>query len=317
MAENPNQPQEYDSEVLRTSAVLGGTASASTDKVILGGIEGVKWRLGIGNLSNHPYSIDQKIAALKDALNYGQAGLELVIQALKNESWQIHQAAYVLLEKYAKTKTEPALVQYSSRLAKELIKCYDAGERNFMGTHLSQAYLPWVELSEINLSQANLSEAYLNRANLSGADLSEANLSKVNLISGDLSEANLNGANLSQAYMHRADLSGASLIGANLRGTDLSQADLSGANLSGANLSEVTLSWANLSEANLSRANLSRANLVGAKFTSLDLSEANLSGAKLTGVNLNEANLVGAYYNDETDFPIGFTSYGQIKKLPQ
>ena len=312
MAENPNQPKGYDSEVLRTSAVLGGTASASTGKVILGGIEGVKWRLGIGNLSNHPYSVEQKIAALKDALNYGQAGLELVIQALKNESWQIHQAAYVLLEKYAKTKAEPALLQYTSRLAKELVKCYDAGERNFTGANLSHAYLPWVDLSDVNFREANLSEAYLNRANLTGADLSQANLSKVNLISGDLSEANLNGANLSQAYLHKADLSRASLIGANLRGGDLTQA-----NLSRANLSEVTLSWANLNETNLSRANLSKANLVGAKFTSLDLSEANLSGAKLKGVNLTEANLLGAYYNDETDFPIGFTGYGQIRKLSQ
>jgi uncharacterized protein YjbI with pentapeptide repeats len=40
-----------------------------------------------------------------------------------------------------------------------------------------------------------------------------------------------------------------------------------------------------------------------------------LRGAKLSGVNLNEANLEGAYYNDETDFPIGFRAYSQLIKL--
>jgi uncharacterized protein YjbI with pentapeptide repeats len=57
-----------------------------------------------------------------------------------------------------------ALLQYSSRLAAELLKCYAAGERNFKGVNLSGVYLPWVVLSEADLSKANLSEAYLSRA---------------------------------------------------------------------------------------------------------------------------------------------------------
>ncbi len=299
-----NQPKEDD-------AVLGGNAPAYSG-VVLGGIEGVKWRFGRAESSGCPASIEQRIAALKDALNYGQAGLDFVIQALNDESWHIHQAAYSLLYAHSSNKVKASLLQYSSRLAKELLKCYEAGERNFKEANLSGLYLPWAVLSEANLTKANLSEAYLNRAYLGGADLSEANLSKVNLIGGDVSEANLNRANLSQAYLNKANLSQATLIGANLRG-----ADLSAVNLSGANLSEVTLTWTNLSETNLIGANLSRANLVGAKFTSLDLSEANLSGAKLKGLNLNDANLHGAYYNDETDFPIGFRAYTQLIKLPQ
>jgi uncharacterized protein YjbI with pentapeptide repeats len=279
MTENLNQPNKDD-------AVLGGNAPAFSG-VVLGGIEGVKWRLGMGESPVQSNSIEQKIAALNDALNYGQAGLDLVIQALEDAEWHIHQAAYSLLTAHSDNNVKQALLQYSSRLAAELLKCYEAGERNFQGVNLSGAYLPWVVLSE-------------------------ANLSKVNLVGGDLSEAYLNGANLSQAYLNKANLSYAELIGANLRG-----ADLSNANLGVTDLSEATLTWTNLSETNLSSANLSGANLVGAKFTNLDLSRADLSGAKLNGVNLNEANLDGAYYNDETDFPIGFRAYSQLIKLPE
>lgn len=299
MAENPNQPKAHD-------AILGGNSPAYSG-LVLGGIEGVRWRFGRGESSGCSASIEPRIAALKDALKYGQAGIDFLIQALDDESWHIHQSAYSFLDSHSGNTVKQALLQYSRRLAKEFLKCYGAGERNFKEANLSGVYLPWAELSEVILSKANLSEAYLNRAYLSAADLSEANLSKVNLTDSDLSEANLNGANLSQAYLNKANLSQASLNGANLRGTDLSSA-----NLSHTNLSQATLTWTNLSETNLSGANLSRANLVGAKFTTLDLSEANLSGAKLHGVNLDEANLDGAYYNDETDFPIGFRGYGQL-----
>ena len=304
MPENPNQPKDYD-------AVIGGNAPAYSG-LVLGGIEGVKQRLCVGDLPSHIYSIEQRIAALKDALNYGKAGLDLVIQALNDAEWHIHQAAYSLLNSYSENHVKQALLQYSSRLAKELLNGYEIGKCNFEGANLSGVYLPWVVLSEVNLSKANLSEAYLKQVYLSGADLGDANLSKVNLTDGELSEANLNGANLSQAYLNKANLAQATLIRTNLR-----SADLSDANLSNTNLSEATLSWTNLRGTNLSGANLSGANLVGAKFISLDLREANLSGAKLTGVNLDEANLDRAYYNDETDFPIGFRAYSQLIQLLQ
>ncbi|MEW6497186.1 MAG: pentapeptide repeat-containing protein [Cyanobacteriota bacterium] len=302
MTNHPNQPKQDD-------AVLGGNAPAYSG-LVLGGIEGVKWRLGRSESSGSPASIEQKIAALNDALKYGQAGLDLVIQALEDESWHIHQAAYSLLNSYSANNVKQSLVQYKSRLAQELQKCYEAGERNFPRASLNGLYLPWAVLSEVNFTEANLSEAYLNRAYLIEADLTQADLSKINLTGGDLSEAILNRANLNQAYLNKANLSQATLIEANLR-----SADLSAANLSETNLSAAKLSWANLSETNLSGANLSGANLVGAKFPGSDLSGVDLRGAKLNGVNLNEANLAGAYYNDETDFPVGFGGYSQLIKL--
>src|SRR3569832_579774 len=107
-----NQPQEDD-------AVLGGNAPAYSG-VVLGGLEGVKWRFGRGGSPNHSYSIEQRIAALNDALNYGQAGLDFIIQALNDESWYIHQTAYSLLNTHSAPNVKATLLQYSSRLAKEL-----------------------------------------------------------------------------------------------------------------------------------------------------------------------------------------------------
>ena len=60
-------PREYD-------AVKGGENLPPGDAVILGGIEGVKHRFGNSDL-------EVRIAALKEAWNYGYKGLELIIRA--------------------------------------------------------------------------------------------------------------------------------------------------------------------------------------------------------------------------------------------
>lgn len=262
MAEYLHEPREDD-------AVLGSQTITSVGDAVLGGIAGVKWRLNRA-LSENPNSLEPKITALYEAVNYGQAGFDLLIQALDDDSWQIHQTAYALLAKYPTPSAESALVKYKSILAPKLINCYQAGDRNFSGANLAEICLQWADLSEANCQQANLSGAYLNRADLIGTDLSQANL----------------------------------------RGVDLSKA-----NLSEANLSQAIISWANLSEANLSQANLSGANLVNSNLSGSNLTQANLAGAKLKGVNLTNANLTDAYYNDDTDFPIGFKDYDQMIKL--
>lgn len=61
-----NQPREYD-------VVLGGGNQAPVDGVVLGGIEGIKRRWETAN-------IQQKTIALSEALKYGDAGLDFVIQ---------------------------------------------------------------------------------------------------------------------------------------------------------------------------------------------------------------------------------------------
>jgi hypothetical protein len=95
MADNPIQPRKYDSEAytlrdafspsaatasqtlratLGASGVLGGQVPSGS--AVLGGVEAVKRRLASAVEK-------QRIAALKEALKYGEAGLDLVIQAVE------------------------------------------------------------------------------------------------------------------------------------------------------------------------------------------------------------------------------------------
>lgn len=98
MTENPNQPTQYD-------AVQGGQAPPPSSGVILGGIEGVKRRLA------SPVA-RARIAALSEALNYGEAGLNLVLQILTFESGQLQQAAQSLLfQKRAEPRVKQRLLE--------------------------------------------------------------------------------------------------------------------------------------------------------------------------------------------------------------
>jgi uncharacterized protein YjbI with pentapeptide repeats len=147
------------------------------------------------------------------------------------------------------------------RNAKELLRRYAAGERDF---------------HDANLSGADLRIADLSGARLSGADLREADLTDANLRTANLRTANLSGAKLGGADLTDANLSGARLSRANL-----SRAYLIGTKLGGAHLAEAQFFQANLSFADLGRANLSGANLGGASLIDADLRGADLRGARL------------------------------------
>lgn len=99
MAEHPNQPREYD-------AVKGGENISPINAAVLGGLAGIKKRLLSAVL-------EQRITALPDALNYGQAGLELVIQALNDSSEQVQRAAYLLLRRREETNVSEALRSFN------------------------------------------------------------------------------------------------------------------------------------------------------------------------------------------------------------
>ena len=91
MPEETRQPRPDD-------AVLGGAPVDLSSAAILGGIEGVKLSLQSGNES-------ARLTALPKALNYGEAGLDLVINALEDPDLKLK--AYQLLRK----KTEPRVSQ--------------------------------------------------------------------------------------------------------------------------------------------------------------------------------------------------------------
>jgi hypothetical protein len=99
---HPQQPREYD-------AVLGGNSLSPEGAAVLGGIEGVKLRL------KNPDST-VRIAALEQALNYGEEGLDLVIAGLKDESWDVEYAAYSLLKSQTEARAEQAVVNFNANL---------------------------------------------------------------------------------------------------------------------------------------------------------------------------------------------------------
>ncbi|MEH1796880.1 HEAT repeat domain-containing protein [Nostoc sp.] len=98
MTNNQNQPGEFD-------AVLGGEAPPPVQGVVLGGIEGVKRRLSSSN-------IEAGIASVSEALNYGDAGLYLLIEALKNKSRKVQRAALKILKDIEDPQVELALKNY-------------------------------------------------------------------------------------------------------------------------------------------------------------------------------------------------------------
>jgi acyl carrier protein len=106
MNNNPNQPREFD-------AVLGGQNSLRNDAAVLGGLEGVKKRL------NNP-ATEERIAALPIALNYGEEGLNLIIQALNDKSWQVEEAAYLLLRDRAEPNVMQAVREYLQSPSRQL-----------------------------------------------------------------------------------------------------------------------------------------------------------------------------------------------------
>lgn len=97
MNNNPHQPRKFD-------AVLGGEHPIITDAV-LGGIKSVNNRLSSTNS-------EAQIAALKEAFNYGEKGLDLVIGALEHESVKVQRFAAKLLKNLGDKKVKLALEKY-------------------------------------------------------------------------------------------------------------------------------------------------------------------------------------------------------------
>lgn len=110
MTDNQNQPRDYD-------AVLGGQSPPPVDGVVLGGIEGVK-----RCLSNPVTQV--RLAALSEALKYGDAGLDVLIQALQDKSRLVQRFAYRLLKQKAESQVKQALQAYKPWYLEERFNQY-------------------------------------------------------------------------------------------------------------------------------------------------------------------------------------------------
>ena len=83
MLENLHEPKPYD-------AVRGGQLPPPVGAGVLGGLAGVEHRLS-SSVSEH------RIAALKETLNYGDAGLKILIKICQSQTGPVQQAACDLL----------------------------------------------------------------------------------------------------------------------------------------------------------------------------------------------------------------------------
>ena len=116
MSDHQNEPREYD-------AVLGSQNLIPVNAAILGGIAGVKSRLASP-------AVEVRITALSEALKYGEAGLELIIKALHDESMQVKFAAYSLLKDRNEEKIQQHLQNYSPIFEFDVITVDNTGKEN-------------------------------------------------------------------------------------------------------------------------------------------------------------------------------------------
>ncbi|MEM7712607.1 MAG: hypothetical protein AAF349_03350 [Cyanobacteria bacterium P01_A01_bin.68] len=96
MSENNQHPREYD-------AVLGGNSPPPVNGVVLGGVEGLKRRLETGNTQ-------QRVDSLADAVKYDDAGVDLLIEALKDADIEVRAKAYELLKNQDSKKARKSIV---------------------------------------------------------------------------------------------------------------------------------------------------------------------------------------------------------------
>ncbi|PHM09509.1 hypothetical protein [Nostoc sp. 'Peltigera malacea cyanobiont' DB3992] len=125
MNHNSNQPGEFD-------AVLGGEQQNQNYAVVLGGIQGIKNRL-------NSEDDEVRIAALEDALKYGDVGVDLIIKELYNSSDKIHDHAIYLLRK-AGIKGKQALLDYDPRLVLTTFKDWEDYYDDGINDPIGQAY---------------------------------------------------------------------------------------------------------------------------------------------------------------------------------
>lgn len=127
MTENQNQPREYD-------AVKGGQSQVPLGAAVLGGIPGVKSRLASPG-------VEVRIAALSEALKYGDAGLDLIIAALRDESMAVKFSAYSLLKDRDDLKLTPHFPQdYLPTFDFDVITVDAEGKENSRSSHYARFF---------------------------------------------------------------------------------------------------------------------------------------------------------------------------------
>ena len=130
MTENSNQPREYD-------AIFGGESQVPFGAAVLGGIRGDKSRVA------SPI-VEVRIAALSEALKYGDAGLDVIIAALQNEStnesMMVKFAAYSLLKERNEPNLKEQFKKYLPTFYFDVIKVDAEGKEQRRSRHYAHFF---------------------------------------------------------------------------------------------------------------------------------------------------------------------------------
>ncbi|MBD2183992.1 hypothetical protein H6S82_11140 [Planktothrix sp. FACHB-1355] len=97
MAKNSDRPRDFD-------AVLGGQTPPPVGGVVLGGMEGLRRRFAAS-------IVEERVAALSDALNYGDAGIDLLVEAMNEREIIVRVTAYKLLQNVSAAKAKKAIAR--------------------------------------------------------------------------------------------------------------------------------------------------------------------------------------------------------------
>lgn len=143
MTDNFAQPRFDD-------AVKGGESPPPINDVVLGGIEGVKQRLA-------SKSDEVKIAALKDALKYGQQGLDLLFEMMLTGTGAVQREAYYLL--YPEQTPTQLIAEESTNVAHQALDDRTPEDSHFLSSADAMPITPDELIQQPLASTAPVQEA--------------------------------------------------------------------------------------------------------------------------------------------------------------
>ncbi|MEO1373843.1 MAG: pentapeptide repeat-containing protein [Cyanobacteria bacterium J06635_10] len=203
-------------------------------------------------------------------------------------------------------------------LSEEIVKRYEAGERNLASVDLRKIHIYYTCFMEVDFSGASLQKSFFENIYLVNTNFSCANLERAGfsgyLISCDLSNTNLREVNFKGTNLTGVDLTGADLTSANLSGAKLIGTNLRNANLTGTKITESTIFCntimpdgriENKSPKVIDAQELLKRYAKGERdfrnifLDGVDLSGVNLQSINLCGAHLSHVNLQGAIFHGE------------------
>ena len=138
MSDNSPKPIEHD-------VVMDGHSNTPADGVVLGGLERIKHLLAHGR-------VEEKVDALLDAFEYGQAGLEIIINSLHDLSKEVREAAYFLLIESKELLATRVLQEY---IPYEFFKCLYTWNEYTKESLCYSISSDWTTLVSVNNTECN------------------------------------------------------------------------------------------------------------------------------------------------------------------